>query len=140
MIVVAVCHLLDVVVVVAVVADVLPVADTVADSGVGTGNWRDSLSLDLDSCQRLRRIGDGAVACPDHSVPVWKSDSHAMFMVLGCANGTPSRHPAQDALLPESGEATGNDGGGWRRAWIALARGQPLNRPCGAGRTTPRAG
>lgn len=30
--------------------------------------------------------------------------------------------------------------GGWRREWIAQARGQPSIRPPGAGRTTPRAG
>ena len=47
MIAVAVNHLPYVVVVVAFVPDVLPVADPVADGGNGAGDWRDRLSLSL---------------------------------------------------------------------------------------------
>lgn len=100
MILVAVYHLLNVVVVVAVVADIFPVTDPVAASGNGAGDWDDSLPLDPDSCQRLRRIGDGSVACPNHPVPVSASDSHGMVMSVDCATGTASCHPAQDALRP----------------------------------------
>ena len=100
MILVAVYHLLSVVVVVAVIADIFPITDPVAASGNGTGDWYGNLPLDPDSCQRLRRIGDGAVARPNHPVLVSASDSHAMFMVLGCATDTSSRHPTQDAPRP----------------------------------------
>ena len=98
MIFVAVYHLLSVVV--AVVADIFPVTDPVAASSNGAGDWYDSLPLDPDSCQRLRRIGDDAAARPNDPVPVSASDSYAMFVVLGCATGTGSSHPAQDALRP----------------------------------------
>ena len=100
MFVVAVDHLLDVVVVVAVVADVLPVADPVAAVGNGPGDWHDSLSLDPDPCHWLRRIGDGAVARPNLAVPVAASDTQGVAMAHDCATGSGSRHPAQDALHP----------------------------------------
>ena len=64
LIVVAVDHLLDVVVVVVVafVSDVLPVADPVADGGNGAGDWRDRLSLSPDSCRSPRHTGNYAAA------------------------------------------------------------------------------
>ena len=100
MILVAVYHLLSVVVVVAVAADIFPITDPVAASGNGAGDWCGNLPLDPDSCQHLRRIGDGTVARPNHPVPVSACDSHAMFMALGCVTDTGSRHPTQDALRP----------------------------------------
>ena len=111
MIVVAVHHLLNVVVVViSVMADVVPVADPVAAVVKGAGDWRDSLSLDLDSSHPPRRIGDKSVACPKDSTPVSPRDSHGMFIALGYATGTGSRRPAQDALRPGSGSAAENAG------------------------------
>ena len=81
MIVVFVNHLLDVVVVVALAADVLPVADPVADAGNGAGDWHDSLPLDPDSCHPLRSIGDAAVAYHNLPVPKSASGSHAMAVI-----------------------------------------------------------
>ena len=102
--VLAVDYLLDVdlVVVVAVVADVLPFGNWVADVGDGANDWRDNLcrSLAPDSCHPLRHSGDDAVARPNHPAPVSATDSHGMVMSLDGATGTGSRHPAQDALRP----------------------------------------
>ena len=100
MIVVAVHHLLDVVVVVvAVMADVVSVAAAVAGVVKGAGDWRDSLSLDPDSCHLLtiwtrRRCPTGTC------LPVSASDRHGMARALDAATGMGSRHPAQDALRP----------------------------------------
>jgi len=110
MIVVAVYHLPDVIrvvvaAVVAAVADVLPVAVTVADAGNGCVVWHDSLSLDPDSCQRQCRIGGAAATGRDLPAPQSPSDSHAMFMVMGCATRSGSRHTAQDALRPRQRSA-----------------------------------
>ncbi len=60
MFVVAVNHLLDVVVVVAFVSDVLPVADRVATVGNGAGDWHGSLSLSPDYCRSPRHPRDDA--------------------------------------------------------------------------------
>lgn len=126
MFVVAVNHLRDVVVVVvgvAFVSGVLPLADAVADGGNGAGDWHDSLSLDSDSCHQLRHFGDDAVARQNLPAPVSESDSREVVMVLGCGADTGSGHPAQDALRPGSCSATGNYGWDWREARIAEVRG-----------------
>ena len=98
-VVLAVDHPLDVdlVMVVAVVADVLPVGNWVADGG---GDRHDNLcrSLAPDSCHPLSHSRDDAVGRPNHPVPVSATDSHGMVMSLDGATGTGSRHPAQDAL------------------------------------------
>ncbi len=86
LIAVAVNHLLDVVVVVvgvAFVSGVLPLADAVAAGGNGAGDWHDSLSLDPDSCHQLRHFGDDAVARQNLPAPVSDSDSRGAVMVLG---------------------------------------------------------
>ena len=77
MVVVAVDHLLDVLVlvVVAAVADVLLVAGPVADASYNAGTWP-------GSCHSWRHIGDGAVACPGHPArdamrPRWCSAGQA---------------------------------------------------------------
>ena len=59
---VAMYHLLDVVVVVviAAVAEVLPVADPVPAGGYGAGYWHDSLSFEPDSRHPLLHPGDDA--------------------------------------------------------------------------------
>ena len=100
MTVVAVNHLLEIVGIVAFVSDLLRVADPVADGGNGAGDWHDVLSISPDSCHPLRHPVDDAVARPNLPVTMWESDNPAMFMVLGCANETGSRHPAQDAPRP----------------------------------------
>ena len=94
---VAVNHLLDVVVVAAVVADVVPVADPIAG---GDGDWQDVPSISPDSCHPLIHHGDDALARPNLPAPVSESDSRGTVMVLGCAINTGSRHPAQDPLHP----------------------------------------
>ena len=75
-VVLAVDYLLDVnlIVVVAAVADVLPVADLVVDGGCGAGNLHDKLclSLDPDSWHPLRHSVDDAVARPNHPGGVGK--------------------------------------------------------------------
>ncbi len=74
--VLAVDYLLDVnlIVVVAAVADVLPVADLVVDGGCCAGNLHDKLclSLDPDSWHPLRHSVDDAVARPNHPGDVGK--------------------------------------------------------------------
>ena len=101
--VVAVDYLLDLnlVVVVASVADVLPVADLVVDGGCGAGNLHDKLrlSLDLDSCHPLRNSGDDAVARPNHPGGVGErqpEDGLGLFL-SNRYRFTPS---TQDALRP----------------------------------------
>ena len=94
-IVAAVNHLLDMVVVVAVVADVVPVADPIADGDNGAGDWHGVLSISPDSFHPLRHPGDDAIARPNLPVKMWASANPAMFMVLGRATNTGSRHPGQ---------------------------------------------
>lgn len=81
MVVVAVNHLLDVVVVIAVVADLPLVSDPIADAGNGACDWHDSLYLWLspDSCHPLRYAGDDAVERPLPAAVVSMDDSHKMF-------------------------------------------------------------
>ena len=80
MIVVAVHHLLDGVVVIAVVADLPLVADPIADGANGAGEWQDSLYLSLspDSCRWLRHFGEAAGARPNPPLPVSAGQSHTM--------------------------------------------------------------
>ena len=98
MFVVAVNHLLDVVVVAAVVADVVPVADS--NAGGGDGDWHEVPSISPDYCHPLRHPGDDAGARPNLPLKMWASDNLAMFRVLGRATNTGSRHPVSDALRP----------------------------------------
>ncbi|MYC37596.1 MAG: hypothetical protein F4X66_11915 [Chloroflexi bacterium] len=80
MIVVAVFHLLDVVVVAAVVADVLPVPDPVVAVGNVSGDCCGVLLLDPGSCNPLRHIGDDAVAHPNLQLAVSASDPHGLWL------------------------------------------------------------
>ena len=107
MVVVAVDHLLDVLVlvVVAAVADVLLIAGPVADASDNAGTWP-------GSCHSWHHIGDGAVACPGHPArdamrPRW------------CSAGQTS--PCRRRIASRAGVATQSAGASTVRPGLDLA-------------------
>ena len=118
MVVVAVNHLLDMVVVIAVVADLPLVSDPVADAGNGACDWHDSLYLSLSLILAIRCATLEMTPLSVRSRP------------LRCRWTTATRcsaPPAQDALCPGSGAGKGNPN--WRKAQLAQGRSAQQGKP-----------
>ena len=151
MVVVAVNHLLDVFVVVVDVASVLSVAVTVADTSNGCVVWRGSLLLDHDTAARpprnrstrrhspsgLARAGvgerqprdiHGPGLCNRHRFTPSSPGRTAPKLVLNRSiRSVRKTHCSQGPAMQREKMVEG-----WRRAWVAQARDQSLNRvgPC----------
>ena len=109
MIVVAVNHLLDIVIVVAFVSDALPVADPVADVGNGTGDYQDKPSLSPDYCRSPRRTDQALSKATQWRTPVVGLTQDSRRPGSGWA--AQAKALAPDALRPGPGSATGKAGG-----------------------------
>ena len=116
---VAVNHLLDmvVVVVVALVFGVLPVADPVAAAGNSAGNWRGRLSLGPDYCRSPRHPGDGAAVSLSQPEPVAHVATEVQVAVL---------KPVTAVAVPRQKDQALSHATRWRTPVVGLTQGARL--------------